>query len=602
MNPHKRKRGEETLPSWVDDQGYRTNWEVWREDRSFSTTTTPQSSRPSTPRSTKHNNKRKKGAGDERRRKEEEELVERFNRLTFLGRTVKTRDLDTRIIEAEADSVFLEFWNLNPELFEEVKPAEWVFVEANSVVELNHLDRFNREYAPLKDEYAPFVEAAADYVSHLLALPTKLPFPEKGDLEKVRFIGSKYPGLEYAVHGHKSRVDADSAAQIDAEYAWDQLMSGEKMEPHVNRIGGRGKLTSREKLEKTADKPTSGRLIFMTSQRDLKLNGVTEQKLTDAYKPEQYPISVGKMWWHGGVAEFVERFSKFEMFSCFDAAKFDSSLPPWLIRLAVNILRDQFEDGMDPQYDAYWNFVFDGLVYAPVYLDNGLKFQRQGGSTSGHSFNTLMQSVCTLIICYTCFFKLLGLENAVEVTEDVWVEGLGDDQHTGAKGRCAKLTIESTAPVAMECFGVDWFGDKSFNTDLLLDLVVGAFQGTQYLGKFFRFIDENVGGTQVQGVIPYRPFRETVLKLLYPERGEFGDTESWMRAVGHYADAAGNEQTRNMLEKYLDFLEPRIIEDEVVWSEKWTRKFSGGNPIGRVPVPTRRIAYEEWLGLVLLNE
>nr|AZF86116.1 RNA-dependent RNA polymerase [Sclerotium rolfsii unassigned dsRNA virus 2] len=531
----------------------------------------------------------------------EVELTQRFNKLKYLGQTESYRALDRELRHAEPCSTFRAWVEDNPGLFSDIDFAQWTMVEANSVVELNHLERFSRDYPLPPEADTPALAAAISYVAELLKLDEQIPFPSREDLDDVRFIGSKFPGVEYAWRGYKDRSGAHSEALDDARAAWDQLLAGERVEPHYNRIGGRGKMVTRKKIKEQGDKTTAGRLIFMTSHRDLLLNGVLEQRLTNAYKDPHFPISVGKTWWHGGTEEFLARFGGRDMYSCFDAAKYDSSLPPWLIKVAVNILRQQFVDGGDPVYDAYWRFIEDGLIYAPVYLDNGMLFQRSGGSTSGHSFNTLMQSICTLIIAYTCYLTLEGHENVERVAREVWCESLGDDQHTGASGLCARWKIEDTAPIAMRIFGVDWSGDKSFNTRRLVDDREGDFQGTQYLGKFFRWFDEDVEGVPIQANLPYRPFVETALRLYYPERGEQGILPAWQRAIGHYADGAGNTRTRAMLEAYLDWLEPQVGEGEFVWSEKWLRRFERAGEEFQAPVPPRRIGFSAWLALVITD-
>nr|UJT31798.1 RNA-dependent RNA polymerase [Phlebiopsis gigantea curvulavirus 1] len=598
----KRRHGELTVDGWLKEVEFEAEKGYWREDVGTpSSTSASFSQRSGTPTTHRRNFKRQK-AGRRIRDDEEAGILAKLPGLEYIGRSVPIRALDKEIQRAPIDPLLQEFFSENPQYSEGIKPEEWVFVEANSVVEINHLSRFDREYAPVKEKFETAIEAATDYVAHLLALPQKLPFPEKEALAEVRYTGSKYAGVEYALMGAKTRSDADSLAQIDAEKAWDDLMDGIRVEPHKNRMGGRGKLVKLAKLEAQGDQPEAGRFILMTSHRDLKVNGATQQPLTDAYKHPSFPISVGKAWWHNGVHEFLERFADKVLFSCLDAKKFDSSLPGWLLRLGINVLREQFIDGNNPKYDAYWDFVYEGLAEAVVYMDNGMMFKRRGGSTSGHSHNTLVQSVCTLIIMYTCYFTLLPREEWDNIGDYVWVESLGDDQHTGAKGPCEKFTIEEIAPIALECFGVDWFGDKSFNTTRLYDEKEGDFQGTQYLGKYFRLLDEEVGGVRVKGMVPYRPYEETVLRLLYPERGKMGAEESWARAIGHYADAAGLKKTRDFLDAYMDWLEPKVETDDFTWGEKWSRKFAGGDPHDEHPVPAERIDYPTWLGLVLLDE
>jgi hypothetical protein len=488
---------------------------------------------------------------------------------------------------------------LNPPPLATFNPEVHCFVRTNSLVQLNHLERFNRPVHLLKPDHTGVVSLAASYVEHLLSLDEQLIFPSVSDLASVDFYGSKFAGIDYARQGLKTRNEADEVANADAEEAWHKLMRGEMVEPQLNRIGGRGKLAKRAEVERMGQQLDKGRLVMMTGHRDLKLNGVTEEVLTGAYKSPSYPIAIGQSWWHGGVEEFLNRFRKFEKFVCFDAKKFDASLPGWLIKLAIRIVRSQFHEGEDPKFDTYWDFVYRGLVEAPMFIDNGLLFRRFGGTTSGHNHNTLIQSVCTLIIFYTALAYLVGEDDVDDCFSKVWAESLGDDQVGGFLAPYDRFTKEEICQVVWEIFGVDWSGDKSFETDMLVDVVQGEFQGLQFLGKYFRIIDLFVDGVHFSGVVPYRPTLETLLRLLYPEHDTVGVEGAWERAIGHYADGAGNDTTREYLEKYLDWLQPQVPFPDVVWSEKWRRKFNQGNPTSEVSVPTRRISYLEWLGLVL---
>jgi len=527
-------------------------------------------------------------------------FIERYNHFRFLGNIAPYARLDNTIKLAEPDPNVLQFLLLQPFPKTDFNISDWCMVQPNSVVELNHLDLFNRVPSRMPAEFMDVILAAVNHVSGLLTLPGKLAFPSISDLETVRYYGDKFPGIEYAQMGFSCRSEANDIAQIDAESAYVALRAGTYVSPHMTRMGGRGKLTTRAKLAAAGGKPVVGRLILMTSQRDLKLNGITEQALTRCYCSDEYPISVGTSWWHSGSEKFLNRFRPFARYWCFDASKYDASLPGWLIRFAVEIFRNQYEDGFSEEFDAYWNFIYDGLVEGKIFLDNGLIFQRSLGSTSGHNHNTLMQSICTLIVGYASVLALFDKESWDAVLNDVWFEALGDDQFGAGKDSCSGLSLEAIAGKARNIFGIDWFGDKSFMTDRLVDDSPGEFQGAQYLGKYWRIIHEVVGGTLFSGVIPYRPCEETLLRLVYPERSCSGSPlESYARACGHYMDAAGNDRVREWLDKYLDYLEPQLPGLTFDWDKAFARKYRGHvNPDVPLP-PGRRFSHEEWLCMVL---
>jgi len=504
------------------------------------------------------------------------DFIQRYNLMDYLGNLGFYSGLDDHVMLAEPDSHVLSYLDMKAFPVQNFNLSDWCMVLPNSVVELNHLDLFNRVPSVLPRQFMDVIVKATTHVAGLLALPGRLSFPSISELENVHFYGDRFPGVEYAKAGFKTRSDANDIAQLDAETAYVDLRQGLEVSPHLVRMGGRGKLTTRAKLAAAGDKPIVGRLILMTSQRDLKINGLTEQALTTCYCNDRYPISVGTSWWHGGSETFLRRFKEFDRYWCFDASKYDASLPGWLVQFAIEILRDQYEDGLSNRFDAYWTFIYDGLVRGKVFIDNGLTFQRKLGTTSGHSHNTLIQSICTLIVGYASILSLYESERWDEVLNLVWFESLGDDQLGAGRGICGDLALEEIARMARLIFGIDWFGEKSFSTGRLVDDQPYQFQGVQFLGKYWRTISEIVQGRKFQGIIPYRPNEETLLRLVYPERRNTGlPLESYARAVGHYMDAAGNPEVREWLEGYLDYLEPMLPVAEFEWDKSFSRKYQG---------------------------
>jgi len=527
----------------------------------------------------------------------------RFDQLHFRGNFGYYSRLDKEVKLAEPDPLVVQFLEQHPFPLVNFNWSDWCMVLPNSVVELNHLDLFNRRDSQLPARFKDVILAATTHVAGLLNIPGKLQFPSISELEAVRFYGDRFPGIEYKKMGFDTRAAADLTAQLEAESAYIALRSGSSVETHLTRMGGRGKLTTCAKLAAVGDKAIVGRLILMTSQRDLKLNGITEQALTACYSNDEYPIAVGTSWWHGGSEKFLRRFSQYERFWCFDASKYDASLPGWLVRLAIEILRDQFVDGLSDKYDAYWEFIFNGLVKGKVFLDNGLVFQRDVGTTSGHNHNTLVQSICTLIVGYASVLSLFRDWHWEEVLKSLWFESMGDDQLGAGRGICKGLQLERIAGQARVIFGIDWFGDKSFMTERLVDEHVGDFQGVQFLGKYWRAIHELVDGNLFSGVVPYRPRDETLLRLLFPERHGAGTPiESYARACGHYMDAAGTKEVREWLDLYMDWLEPQLSENHFVWDKSFSRKYLGTIDPGHELPPGRRFNYYEWLSLVMFKK
>lgn len=529
-----------------------------------------------------------------------ERLVASFTNIRVLGRTDSYHKLDPELRTAEPDPLVVEYSLNHPPPIPDFKPEEYTFVNACTPVEMNHLKYFDRPPRTPKREHLSVIERAANIVADILQLGEPLDFPTKDALAEVKYYGSKFAGIEYASMGMKTRKEADPVAQHDAELCWDQLMAGEDVTPHDVRLGGRGKITQMNKGEVENKVPAVGRLILMMSQRDLKLCGATENQLTLAYTPAHYPIAVGQSWFHGGPQQFVERFLPFSEYFCFDAKKFDSSLDPYPVTIAINIMRLQYYDGMNSKYDTYWRFIANSLLNATIYRDDGVRFAKEVGTTSGHSHNTLLQSVCTLIVGYAALLHLHPTLTDEQVRDLAHLESLGDDNTMGVRGELAGHTVEQIAGVVEEIFGIDWHGKKSFATTRLLDAVEGDFQGMQFLGKYFRVTEYPLQHGTMDIVLPYRPLKETYLRLLYPEYGAHTANDTWLRCLGNYLDGAGNTLTEQWLSGFMDWLEPRTSSPPLEWPPNFKRMVSRDYSNVGVEVPrAERIYFDQWRDLVV---
>jgi hypothetical protein len=474
--------------------------------------------------------------------------------------------------------------------------------------QMKHLTYFDREPRERPSGNTKAYDEAFRLVGKLLKLDEPLDFPHAEDLRNVRFKPNKYPGNEYRALGFKNRAEAQSSALADAELAWAQLLSNEYVPPHTVRLGGRGKLVAMSKDRALREGVVKGRLILMLSQRDLLLLGNVEQRLTEAYKDARYPVSVGLGWYGGNVTRFIERLIPEAKFFCMDAEKFDASLDPWLINDGLHILRQQIKDGFNPRFNAYWDFVAESLIDAPIARDDGWLMTKSVGTTSGHSYNTLLQSICTLLVGYAGLFSLLPVADWSRVWREAELEALGDDNLTGIPEWAAHITGEEYGRAVLEMTGINWLGKKSFATYDLVDdewpLAQGTedgwFKGIQYLGKYFRAITlpEALGGGEA--VIPYRPLSETVARLYYPERFTLSLHQVYLRALGNLLDNYGNPYAAGWLNDLLDWLELRMDWIPEEWSPDTihdaARDYTGVEVL--VPRP-RRWTFHMWLELTL---
>ncbi|KAG0306265.1 hypothetical protein BGZ98_002688 [Dissophora globulifera] len=546
-----------------------------------------------------------------------EDLMKDFTYFTFHRNKRFYKPMDKMIDYIERDPLVEAFSLLcPPPLPEGTDLSQFEYVKPCSPVQMNHLRLFDRAPRSMPTKYNKAFRQAANYVMGLMTLPEKLSMPTKDSLPNVRFDGSKFAGLDYARQGLKSRKDAHPVALKHAKEVWQALMDGDLIPPHDARLGGKGKLIEKDPFNHgrvdvdETNNISMGRLILMLSHRDLLILGALEQPLTSSYLDEEFPIYIGQSWYHGGAERFVNKMARHKIYHCFDAKKFDAAIDGWLVREALLILRHQFKDGIDPQYDMLWEFVYQSLVEVIICRDDGIRMQKHVGTTSGNCFNTLVQSIITLLLGYTALIysaeEAVGPVGVIQILQECEIEVLGDDMVMALEEAWMRFTKETLAEVVLDCFNIDWSGRKSFTTTHLMDVTVpnntNRFKGVQFLGMYFRH--QRWGDTPYAPkiVIPYRPFRESYLSLLFPKYGDYSHGHSWLRAIGIYLNAAGNSETQLWLEAYIDFLELVPFTRPECWPpsmEKFvTRDFWD---LGTKPPLPERISINEWMRMTCLS-
>ncbi|KAF9124269.1 hypothetical protein BGW39_008322 [Mortierella sp. 14UC] len=545
-----------------------------------------------------------------------EDLQREFVHFTFHANKRFYKPMDKIIDYVDQDPLIKTFSEMcPPPLPPGINLSRCEYVKPCSPIQMNHLRLFNRKPRPMPQKYDRAFRRAVRHVSALMALPEKLPMPTKATLSTVRYDGSKFAGLDYARMKLKSREAAHPKALSDAEIVWDTLMRGDNVPPHDTRLGGKGKLIERGsgglhgRVDDDPNTISMGRLILMLSHRDLLILGALEQPLTKAYLEDKWPIHIGQSWYHGGSERFVNKMTRHAVYHCFDAKKFDAAIDGWLVKEALLMLREQFVGGMDRSYDCLWSFVYESLVEVVICRDDGIRMQKHVGTTSGNCFNTLVQSIITMLLGYTALiFKAeermgsIGVENILTQCE---IEVLGDDMVMALDMPWVFLTKETLAEVVQDCFNIDWSGKKSFSTRQLMDDSepgTARFQGIQFLGTYFRHQRYGEGRYAPKIVVPYRPFKETYLSLLFPKYGEYTPENSWLRAIGLYLNAAGNPETQKWLEKYLDYLETIPFTRPTAWPKSMERMVTRDYwNIGRLPPLPCRISIEQWYRLTVLS-
>nr|QOI12315.1 RNA-dependent RNA polymerase [Lactarius rufus RNA virus 1] len=571
--------------------------------------------------------RRKKFRKYEGRVAEAEAIAASFQHIQVSYANCTARKVSGELKFSDPCPFFKEFLDTEGQAYRNIVDLDnFCFMRACDAAQLKHLHYFDRLPREFNNEFYGVRDDAMAIVEGLILTGEEYQFPTTTDLYDVPFKPNKYPGFEYARQGYKTRKEADPVATADAILAFNRLLDGGTVDPHKVRLGGRGKVVamSREKAKETST--IKGRLILMLSQRDLKILGATEKILTNHCKRWSIPIYVGNSFFFKGSEDLCSILSGYSRFYCFDAEKFDAAIDPWMIDVAVGLVRSLFVDGLTDTYDNYWDFVKNTLLYAPIVRDDGVIFYKRVGTTSGHSHNSLLQSIITIMTGYMVLIANNPDLSREEIYEHSYVVGLGDDNLIATRDPIKPMTCEEGAALAMKLTGINWSGSKSFETGSVWDLFTKIqdfantehFQGVQFLGKYFRGFMMNNDEDEVYKdeeavvttIIPYRPFDETMVRLYYPEREPsmiarryftMGNL-AYLRACGHYIDAAGYPVTREMLDLYLDWLEKKEHGTSMVMEGDVLRKVFGSDANEAVkPKTLKRMHFGDWVRLVVLD-
>jgi hypothetical protein len=548
----------------------------------------------------------------------------KFIRVHDTGRRISK--FENNLEFAEPDPAILTFLHSKLGGVPDFDPYNWCFMLSCGAVQMEHLKMYDNEIKsgpafeklPDPEEGRLALEKAVDFVADALQLDDLLPELQDMSIDDVRFDPTKSSGAYYRMQGYKTRGDVADLAREEARLAVLALFRGYNVAHRPTRIGGRGKPVNMSQDEARKQDVRKGRAIHMTDTRDGFILGLSEQPLNDAWKSRAFPISVGRGWFGGDCVDFAKHATGREIIDCYDAEKFDSSLYPYLIHMAITLCRNQFKNGHDRMYDAYWQFVEESLLHSFVFRDDGVMFEKWMGTSSGHNHNSVLQSIVTLILgCFCVFYENKDKETAF-VRERFYMEGMGDDNIIMQSSELHADSLEDRAQRVWDVFNVSWLGKKSFRTNLVVEAFVSdgsfdertMFGGAQYLGKYFRRwpIARHDGSTGFT-VIPYRPMVETVVRMLYPEkvarkiRGEttvdvYGD-ERGGRWCGHMLDASGNPNTRKWLYDLRDFCDEHGFDTEMAvplrMLKRWKRM---GVEADIGSIDWDKFAFEHWLALV----
>lgn len=170
-----------------------------------------------------------------------------------------------------------------------------------------------------------------------------------------------------------------------------------------------------------------------------------------------------------------------------DASKFDSSLKPYLIKAAFQILRTHFEE--NSPNDEVWSIIEEYFIHTPILMPDGYVYKKHQGVPSGSYFTQMVDSICNYILVQAIFHRLTG---ATIQADKILV--LGDDSLVGSSKYYSLHAIQSIAKEYRITVNVT----KSH---------VSRF------GQAFEFL-----GHSWQHGVPRRNVQELAKRLVFPEK------------------------------------------------------------------------------------
>ncbi|QBP37031.1 putative RdRP [Lampyris noctiluca partitivirus-like virus 1] len=230
--------------------------------------------------------------------------------------------------------------------------------------------------------------------------------------------------------------------------------------------------------------------------------------LIEAYKKVNTPFAYGYETARGGCRRIFLRFVKHKHFLSNDYKSFDKTIPPWLTRIAFDILLSnldltEYQDrGIPDSEKLYraWKKLVKYFIETPIRLCNGERYRKKKGIASGSYFTQLIGSIANYIATKYCI-----LSQNIQV-KDMLV--LGDDSLVATDRAVSLDQLVSDA----KRFGLIINDSKTQRVNNVRDV--------KFLGYTI-----NDGG-------PSRPRKELCAALAHPERPDQDFNEFATRTLG----------------------------------------------------------------------
>lgn len=436
---------------------------------------------------------------------------------------------------------------------------DYLMVQA-SVPELyKHLQRYDHADFPLHIDYSPWLRNAVIYMRRLLhPYQGTLTPPDQVDLTEMPYEASAAAGPRYRLQGACDKFEAYPLALRDASaLAFDLFsrMDGTFPTPPCGEAAGRGKRVLEPSFLADPTKPW-GRLVQAVDFAVILVAELASSQLNNLLGSTDANIALGKSYFYDGGYQYAAKFlsptrsqraDEGRFLISIDFSRYDANFRRWMTHLVIEkVFRPLFQDGTDPKYDSYWNFIYWSMVHTDLAMPDGFVFRRHCGVASGHSFVTLVESVGTVFLLQSVYLHMRDevegdsgdLTTSVlcqEWLEDLTIDALGDD-------------VQLSVPEHQ----ASWFNlDRiRYHIDRMAKITVADSKSTQGMGlSGYHYL----GFGLTPDYLPIRPTEESLLNQLVPERSPKTLEESVQAAMGRYLDNYHNVEVRTILGAFIDW-------------------------------------------------
>jgi len=272
-----------------------------------------------------------------------------------------------------------------------------------SEIDTKILDYFKSHPSRPKDNY--YIKAV-NFASKDFRLPTRVKIRHVNDVIRHYPHPDRSPGLPYTKQGIKRKGDVDTNL-----IRWNihKIKYGK-----INRFKVPCTIASKTVL--TPPDKKKFRIIWVYPVDMTIAEGMFAQPLICAYNSlRNHPYAIWFRWHKGDMHQLNSYIEPGTQWLGTDYSAFDVHVPPWLIRDAFSILRQQLDFRQYEYYgaptdpftvDRLWNEVIRYFIETPAKLKSGKVVVKKGGVPSGSYFTNLVDSICNAVMTHYILLRL----------------------------------------------------------------------------------------------------------------------------------------------------------------------------------------------------